>query len=58
MKLSDYIKSMGDEKFASVIGCSKHAARMWRLEERKPRPTWAQKIVKKTPVTMDGIYGA
>jgi DNA-binding transcriptional regulator YiaG len=58
MKLSDYIKDMGDVKFAALIGCSKHAARSWRLGERRPRPEQARKIVKKTPITMDEIYGA
>jgi DNA-binding transcriptional regulator YiaG len=58
MRLADYIKQVGDDKFAKIIGVSKHAARSWRTGERRPRPAQAQKIVAKTPVTMQEIYGA
>lgn len=57
MKLPKYIEMMGDEAFASLIGVTKHAARSWRTGERTPRPEQARKIVKKTPLTMDDIYG-
>jgi hypothetical protein len=57
MTLSEYIKDKGDDYVAKLLGCSIHAARMWRLKERRPRPEWARKIVRKTPVTMEGIYG-
>lgn len=57
MKLKEYIRLIGDEPFAKLIGVSKHAARSYRTGERSPRPAVARKIVKKTPVTLEGIYG-
>lgn len=57
MKLSDYIKAVGDAEFGKKFGVTRRAAMSWRLGDRLPRPDTAQKIVAKTPVTWDGIYG-
>jgi DNA-binding transcriptional regulator YiaG len=57
MRLPDYIKQIGDVKFAKQFKVSKHTARSWRRMERRPRAGKAQEIVEKTPVTMEGIYG-
>ena len=58
MRLPDYIRQMGVAKFARVVGVKKRTADSWMRMERRPRPEQAQKIVSKTPVTMDGIYGS
>lgn len=58
MRLPDYIKQVGDERFARQFKVNKRTVRSWRRMERRPRPETAQEIVEKTPVTMEGIYGA
>lgn len=57
MKLPEYIKLVGDEALATMVGVTKFAVRSWRTGERTPRPEQARKIVEKTPLTMDDIYG-
>lgn len=57
MKLIDYIKETGDAKCAKLFGVKVRTVRSWRLGERFPRPAQAQVIVKKSPVTHEGIYG-
>jgi DNA-binding transcriptional regulator YiaG len=58
VRLPDYIKQVGDAKFAKQFKVSKYTARSWRRMDRRPRPEKAAEIVEKTPVTMEGIYGA
>ena len=58
MRLPDYIKQVGPAKFAKAIGVKRRTAESWLRMERRPRPEHAQKIVERTPVTMEGIYGA
>lgn len=58
MRLPDYIRQVGDERFAKQFKVSKYTARSWRLMTRRPKAEKAQEIVEKTPVTMEGIYGA
>jgi len=57
MNLSDYIREQGAKKFAASIGVTERAALAWQYGTRKPRTELAQKIVAKTPVTYEGIYG-
>ena len=57
MKLSEYIKDQGDEKCAKQFGVPVRTVRSWRLKNRRPRPEQAAIIVKKSPVTYEGIYG-
>jgi transcriptional regulator with XRE-family HTH domain len=57
MNLSQYIKLVGDAEFGKKFGVTRRAAMSWRLGDRLPKPETAQKIVAKTPVTWDGIYG-
>lgn len=58
MKLSDYIKRVGDAKAARIFGVKERTAASWRRGERMPRKEHASVIVKKSPVTYAGIYGA
>ena len=58
MRLPEYIEKVGAAKFAKLIGVKKRTAESWKRMERRPRPEQAQRIVEKTPVTMEGIYGA
>ena len=58
MKLTEYLKQMGDDrKAAELFGVSKSAIAMWRTGQRMPRPKHAKVIVEKSPVTVEGIYG-
>ena len=57
-KLPDYIKQVGAAKFAKAIGVKKRTVLSWQYMTRYPNRAAAQKIVERTPVTMEGIYGA
>lgn len=58
MRLPDYIAQVGAAKFAKQFKVKKRTVESWRRMERRPRAEKAQEIVEKTPVTMEGIYGA
>jgi DNA-binding transcriptional regulator YiaG len=58
MRLPDYIKQIGAAKFARQFRVKRRTVESWKRMERRPRPETAQEIVEKTPVTMEGIYGA
>lgn len=58
MRLPDYIKQVGVKRFARQFKLKPRTVLSWRNMERRPRPEIAQEIVEKTPVTMEGIYGA
>lgn len=58
MRLPDYIRQVGPAKFAKSIGVKKRTAISWMYLARYPKKETAQKIVERTPVTMEGIYGA
>jgi len=58
VRLPDYIKQVGAARFAKQFKVKKRTVESWRRMERRPRPEKAQEIVEKTPVTMEGIYGA
>lgn len=58
MRLPDYITQVGPAKFAKTFKVKKRTVISWQRMERRPRPETAQLIVEKTPVTMEGIYGA
>lgn len=58
MRLPDYIKQVGARRFAKQFKVKERTVASWQRMERRPRPEKAQEIVEKTPVTMEGIYGA
>lgn len=58
MRLPDYIKQIGIDRFAKQFKIKPRTVLSWQRMERRPRPEVAQQIVEKTPVTMEGIYGA
>ncbi len=58
MRLNDYIREVGAEKFSRDFRVKRRTVDSWLRNERKPRTKLAQKIVAKTPVTMEGIYAA
>jgi transcriptional regulator with XRE-family HTH domain len=58
MRLPDYIKQVGAEKLAKKLKVKTRTVESWMRMERRPRAETAQTIVEKTPVTMEGIYGA
>lgn len=58
MRLPDYIVQVGVKRFAKQFKVKERTVDSWRRMERRPRPEKAQEIVEKTPVTMEGIYGA
>ena len=55
--LPEYIETIGDEAASILFGVEKRTAQSWRLRTRLPRPEQADVIVKKSPVTWEGIYG-
>ena len=58
MRLPDYIEQIGVNRFAKQFKVKPRTVASWKRMERRPRPEKAQEIVEKTPVTMEGIYGA
>lgn len=56
MRLTEYIKQVGDEAAAQLFEVKIRTAASWRRRERMPRPEQARRIVERSPVTMDGIY--
>lgn len=58
MDLKTFIEQVGDEKAAKLFGVKPRTVMSWRLGNRTPRPKQAKVIVAKSPVTMNGIYGA
>jgi DNA-binding XRE family transcriptional regulator len=57
VKLPEYIKKVGAKALAKRIGVRERTVLSWQYLDRRPRPETAQKIVERTPVTMEGIYG-
>lgn len=58
MRLPDYIKKVGVKNFAKTFRLNQRTVTSWLYAARRPRPETARRIVKRTPVTMEGIYGA
>lgn len=58
LSLPEYIQQVGDEAASILFGVKRRTVESWRRKERHPRPEQARLIVKKSPVTMEGIYGA
>lgn len=58
MRLQEYIRQVGVRGFSKAIGEKERTVKSWLYLDRRPRWNVAQKIVERTPVTMDGIYGA
>lgn len=57
MRLSEYIRQIGVVGFAKAIGEKERTVKSWLYRDRLPKPFTAQKIVERTPLTMDDIYG-
>lgn len=57
MTLSDYIKQIGRAAFCKKFNVKDRTAYSWELVDRYPNKAKAQEIVRKSPVTFDGIYG-
>ena len=57
MTLVEFIEQEGDEKAARLFKVKPRTTKSWRLGDRTPRPKQARIIVKKSPVTMQEIYG-
>lgn len=58
MDLKPYLEKMGDSKAAELFGVKKRTVAAWRRGERHPKRSHAEIIVKRSPVTFEGIYGA
>jgi hypothetical protein len=57
MDLIEYLEKMNDDtKAAKLFGVKPRTVLSWRLGDRTPRPAQAAVIVKKSPVTYEGIY--
>jgi hypothetical protein len=56
--LSEYIDEIGMECFAKRFRWTLRRVKAYRYGERIPRGKDAKKIVERTPVTYEGIYGA
>jgi hypothetical protein len=58
MRLTDYLKKIGDERAAEKFGVTRRRIESWRLGTRQPRPAMAQRIVAETDglLTLDDIY--
>jgi hypothetical protein len=56
LTLPDYIAEVGDERAAKLFKVKPRTAMSWRLRTRFPTKDQADVIVKKSPVTYDGIY--
>ena len=57
MNLRDFLTTVGDEKAAKLFRTKIRTVASWRRGERLPRFNLAKRIVSKSPVTYEGIYG-
>jgi DNA-binding transcriptional regulator YdaS (Cro superfamily) len=60
MTLTEYLKTIGDERAAAKFGVTPRRISSWRLGERQPRPAMARRIVEMTDglLTLSDIYAA
>lgn len=58
MRLPDYIRHVGATKFAKTVGVPKRTVLSWLYMTRYPNRPTAQKIVERTPLSMEDIYRA
>lgn len=58
MTLPDYIRQIGPDNFARIMRVKKRTVLSWMYLNRYPKKETAKRIVERTPITMDGIYGA
>lgn len=56
LTLPDYITEIGESVAAKKFGVKPRTAKSWRLRTRFPTKDQADVIVKKSPLTYDGIY--
>ncbi len=56
LTLPDYIADIGDEKAAKLFKVKPRTAMSWRLRTRFPTKDQADVIVRKCPVTYEGIF--
>lgn len=57
MTLSEYIRQIGRAAFCKKFKVKDRTAYSWELIDRYPNKAKAQEIVRKSPVTFEGIYG-
>ena len=57
MRLPEYIRTVGIRGFAKAIGEKERTVKSWLYLDRLPRPHTAHKIVERTPLTIEDIYG-
>jgi hypothetical protein len=55
--LAEYIRQIGDEAAAKLLEVNVRTVRSWRYKSRWPRRKTAQRIVRRTPLKMEDIYG-
>lgn len=58
MRLKEFIEQVGEERAARLFRVPRRVIQSWRYGQRRPRGPKALEIIKKSPVTMDGIYGS
>lgn len=56
MNLRDYICEIGDEAFASKFKVKERTARAYRLGERFPCRKVIDRLLKKSPLTLEDIF--
>lgn len=57
LTLPQYLDQLGDEAASILFGVKPRTILSWRRGDRIPRPKQARVIVKKSPLTMEDIYG-
>lgn len=57
MTLPEYIRQVGPETFAKKVGAKPRTVLSWLYGARHPNRNAAKRIVKRTPLTMECIYG-
>lgn len=58
MNLKEHIREVGLKKFAKKFNVTERTVQYWLDTDRVPQKRIAVEIVKKTPVTYAGLYGA
>jgi DNA-binding transcriptional regulator YiaG len=57
MRLPDYIDQVGVENFAKQFNVKVRTVKSWKYQWRRPRPDMALEIAKRSPVSLQEIYG-
>ena len=57
MRLHEYIRKVGVKGFAKAVGEQERTVISWMYQKRTPRRPVAWKIVERTGLTLEDIYG-